>query len=371
MKSKRAFLNQSDLAAISDALRELYAHTDARSLPYCIVRLVRKLIPANSAAFNSFDFRTGQASLAHDHGPEGDKYFPALQDRIQEHPMIVARLTGQWRDGSVALSDCMSQAKFHRHPLYDEFFRPLGIERQLGLIVEDKEYGFTAACLQRDGKDFSTRDQTVLTFLQPHIIQAFKNASDMTALRMESGGLKGLVNLTDAGAAWLSNSGKIEWMSSKAELWLNEYFGEHKQGAQRTRLPGRLAEWVKMQRMAQESNSSLGWRAEWTITRERGDLNVRWICEQPGHGYLILSERRRNSSPERLRALGLTSREAEALYWIAEGKSNAEIGVLMGISVRTVAKHLEQMFPKLGVESRLQAAMLANETGGQSEETDG
>lgn len=57
--------------------------------------------------------------------------------------------------------------------------------------------------------------------------------------------------------------------------------------------------------------------------------------------------------------LALTSREAEVLIWIARGKSNRDIADILNISPRTVNKHLEQIFTKLGVENRASAAALA------------
>ncbi|WP_372399127.1 response regulator transcription factor [Azospirillum sp. HJ39] len=60
--------------------------------------------------------------------------------------------------------------------------------------------------------------------------------------------------------------------------------------------------------------------------------------------------------------LGLTAREAEVLLWIANGKPNRDIGEILGISPRTVNKHLEQVFTKLGVENRASAAALAIRT---------
>jgi DNA-binding NarL/FixJ family response regulator len=57
--------------------------------------------------------------------------------------------------------------------------------------------------------------------------------------------------------------------------------------------------------------------------------------------------------------LSLTTREAEVLIWIARGKSNRDISDILGISPRTVNKHLEQIFTKLGVENRASAAALA------------
>jgi DNA-binding response OmpR family regulator/DNA-binding CsgD family transcriptional regulator len=57
--------------------------------------------------------------------------------------------------------------------------------------------------------------------------------------------------------------------------------------------------------------------------------------------------------------LQLTGREAEVLLWISRGKSNREIGEILHISPRTVNKHLEQVFVKLGVENRASAAARA------------
>jgi DNA-binding NarL/FixJ family response regulator len=59
------------------------------------------------------------------------------------------------------------------------------------------------------------------------------------------------------------------------------------------------------------------------------------------------------------RQLRLTAREAEVLLWIGRGKSNRDISEILGISPRTVNKHLEQVFEKLGVENRASAAALA------------
>ena len=61
-------------------------------------------------------------------------------------------------------------------------------------------------------------------------------------------------------------------------------------------------------------------------------------------------------------AFALTSREAEVLLWISRGKANRDIGEILNISPRTVNKHLEQVFVKLGVENRSAAAAMAVRT---------
>ena len=75
---------------------------------------------------------------------------------------------------------------------------------------------------------------------------------------------------------------------------------------------------------------------------------------------LVMSE---SSDETTIEALGLafrlTAREAEVLYWVVQGKTNRDIGDILGTSPRTVHKHLEHVFEKLGVETRTAAAGLA------------
>ncbi|WP_327796198.1 response regulator transcription factor [Acidocella facilis] len=63
---------------------------------------------------------------------------------------------------------------------------------------------------------------------------------------------------------------------------------------------------------------------------------------------------------DRLQArVKLTRRETEVLLWLARGKSNRDIAQSLNVSDRTVNKHLEQIYPKLGVETRTSAVAIA------------
>jgi DNA-binding NarL/FixJ family response regulator len=66
-------------------------------------------------------------------------------------------------------------------------------------------------------------------------------------------------------------------------------------------------------------------------------------------------------SPKPLEDLGLSPREAEILFWVAQGKTNAEIGLILHISPATAKKHLEHIFDKLGTENRATASLRAIE----------
>ena len=66
---------------------------------------------------------------------------------------------------------------------------------------------------------------------------------------------------------------------------------------------------------------------------------------------------RRAENP--LSSLGLTARETEVLSWVAQGKTNYEIGVMLSACTGTICKHVEHILCKLDVKNRTAAAILA------------
>lgn len=91
---------------------------------------------------------------------------------------------------------------------------------------------------------------------------------------------------------------------------------------------------------------------------------ILWVCNECGSPSISVPE-----------SIGLTKRQTEILAWIAVGKTNKEIGAILVISWRTVQKHLEQIYRKIGVKTRTAAlALVVNlnmvtEVGGQPLET--
>lgn len=94
-----------------------------------------------------------------------------------------------------------------------------------------------------------------------------------------------------------------------------------------------------------------------------GILLVRRFATKDGDplNVVYLGEEHAPPGPAELVALGLTPRQAEVLYWIAQGKTNAETSIILGTSPRTIDKHVEQLLERLGVENRLAAAAKAND----------
>ena len=92
-------------------------------------------------------------------------------------------------------------------------------------------------------------------------------------------------------------------------------------------------------------------------------LTVRRFTE-PGRDdvvVLALEEEHAPPGPGALLALGLTPRQAEVAYWVAQGKTNPEIAVILGASPRTIDKHMERILPRLGVENRASLIVATSE----------
>jgi DNA-binding NarL/FixJ family response regulator len=98
-----------------------------------------------------------------------------------------------------------------------------------------------------------------------------------------------------------------------------------------------------------------------TITDGTKPMEIKYISENDNDEYLLrLIDLERPSEQQTLQdAFELTLRESEVLVWLARGKSNSEIALILDISPRTINTHLVQIFRKLSVENRTSAAIQA------------
>jgi len=94
-----------------------------------------------------------------------------------------------------------------------------------------------------------------------------------------------------------------------------------------------------------------------------GDLRIERVPAPEGKDCVLLALHvaQPPASFRDLLSLGLTPRETEILYWIAQGKTSPEAGLILGISMNTVKKHVQNILPKLGVETRFAAALAASD----------
>ncbi len=142
---------------------------------------------------------------------------------------------------------------------------------------------------------------------------------------------------------------RLVWQTALARRWLPVYFDvppDH--------LPRPLHTWLQAAAAGQDSRPLVVSRA---ASRLVCSLQGRTLDED---WLVVLREVSDAATIEAtMQAFGLTLRESEVLYWVVKGKTNRDIGDILGSSPATVKKHLEHVYAKLGVETRTAAAGMA------------
>jgi len=148
----------------------------------------------------------------------------------------------------------------------------------------------------------------------------------------------------------VAEDGSVLWSTPQAGRLLAG-LGDDASGARE--LPARARDWLR--------GCLSGAAQPLTLTdRDGAAYALSFIGRTPDEILLRLSRDALAAGVERLRArLPVTGREAEVLLWLSRGKSSRDIGEILGLSHRTVTKHLEGIYAKLGVENRTAASIIA------------
>lgn len=151
-----------------------------------------------------------------------------------------------------------------------------------------------------------------------------------------------------------ASDGQLLWQTPLARRLLADYLNA---GDEET--PPRLRQWLQEIELARrEQREAPALLAQKDHGRLLASLHVQPGSE--GEWLVVLREENDGAAIEALiTAFRLTRREAEVLYWLCLGKTSKDIGDIVGASPRTVNKHLEHVYQKLGVETRTAAANLA------------
>ena len=144
---------------------------------------------------------------------------------------------------------------------------------------------------------------------------------------------------------------RVSWQTPLARKLLARFLGERAGPV----LPEALADWARVQARAR----TLGEPVLDHVLVEGTHRLTLTLHEDTGDGEWMVVMREASDAGA-IEAMGiafrLTAREAQVLYWVVQGKTNRDIADILGMSPRTVNKHLEHVFGKLGVETRTAAA---------------
>lgn len=350
----RTSVSAMDVERLVNAADSLASLGSLEALRQRAVDIVAELVESTMVAWNEVDLDGREIDAVISPPPnqftpqEQDAMGAAFIEHVADHPVIA--YYRRTRDGRpYAISDFLSAAAFHQTGIYRHFYRHLGAEDQLSFVLPDP-YLIIGIALNRARRGFSARDRQVCNLLRPHLVQAYRSVEaatrmkHMTSTFQLAGAERGL------GFIHLDAEGKPYETSLSAHSILHRFFDLHTTSS----LPEEISGWLARDR----SRTS---PAELVLFRSDGRRLIVHRAPAPSGDLLLLSEQTKHSLD--VRKLGLTAREAEVLALVREGLATKRVASALGISPRTVDKHIQHALDKLGVRTRMQAIALIDHAG--------
>jgi DNA-binding NarL/FixJ family response regulator len=152
----------------------------------------------------------------------------------------------------------------------------------------------------------------------------------------------------------VNSIGKIMWATPQAQKLLSDTLSPDSDDVV---LPDPIPQWLDRARKGKAGSKT----AFMAALPGNEQLRLQYMGKLGANEFLLrLAKDSSTETPAEFSSeLGLTTREGEVLSWLSKGKTNRDIAQILGLSPRTVDKHLEQIYSKLGVENRTAAAAIA------------
>jgi DNA-binding CsgD family transcriptional regulator len=358
---KMETLKWSDQRKIAEFVRGLYGLNSVQVIAQQVVQGMDALIGCNSPWVVHTDRRIESLNVwAENVGADLFRLASTAWALRHEHPGI--RYHHIHRGRAVAIADLVPLRQWKKAGIYNEVFSKLGMQEQLAASFPFAFPDMAGVILNRTRRTFTQRDRIVLDILRFHISEACKTAKMHAAIPSPEL-VDMLESLVGGNIIILDTTGTVQFCSDIAQDCLKAFFPKEKpfNGV----LPLTVETWVRRE-IAAFGTDKLAVRLPQPLNVLRGDrsLNIRLAStrNRTVH-FLVLRSEDPISELKKLSALGLGSRATEVLYWLAKGKTNGEIGIILGARPRTIEKHVEGILGKLGVENRVAAALVATNGG--------
>ncbi|MGE5524866.1 MAG: helix-turn-helix domain-containing protein [Rhodospirillaceae bacterium] len=356
---------QHDFDDLLDFVAALYDHRPSEGYADRAMESLLKIIPADRVVYGVYEIERQAARLSmqptvvRPSGSDTPTALSRLEHSFSSHPLF--RYFLQTGDGRAQkTTQALTRADFQRHCRADAYVRELGAKYELGIFFSTGPGAVTVVLLLRHQRDFTERERGLMNRLYPHLVQAFRHVASLDRYCRGMDELVDMLEGPTSSVVVLAGDGRIRRWSNQAKTWIARYC--------RTpfplcgdRLPQCFASWYRRQvdRMTCE-RSVTQTRDVLVVEKEGRQLSVQFIPDYLRDEHLLLLNEKRCDTPWRaLSEYGLTPRESEVLAWVAKGKTNAEVGAILEMSNRTVQKHLEHIYQKLGVETRTTATIRA------------
>jgi len=283
-------------------------------------------------------------------------HYEALDAHLAEHPFTPRILSAQGGD-LLTTAEFDPDTPLDQLGVYHDFYRHLGIRHQI-MLVHSLGHPYVLGLSFNRDKPYTDEERCLVESLRPHLLGAYDH---WRALRRAQGAEDQMLQTMEelsTGLVLLDSDGKVRRWTCRAEALLETYFDVARRA--RAALPSALARRVRA-RIAQHAQTTTPDKGAALAPMARGRLTARLIRqEQPDGWALILEEARAAPTAELLQDhFGLSPRRANVLHLLGQGKTNTQIGAALGISPRTVGKHLEHIYRALDVDSRAAAVARA------------
>ncbi len=343
-------LTSKDVQAFNAAVLELHATQTMEEFSAHITDAMRSVMCGEVCAVNWIDRRTTIAlsTIYHPAAPVAEEINTLAQT-------LIATQTPFWlncADEPQAASHHMSRTEWRKRDIHwacrqvdkEEFICfdiHLTSTLMLSLAEMRGRYGM-----------YSPAERLKLKLLGPHIQQIYHRLAAQTGLALGSHR-----NLRVAQTTVSMVALKCEWTPAARDL-----LADYGVVVFLDLLPDIIREWFVVQQLAleQPSETSKG-VTPLQIHRGSRQLGIHLMRSPRTRTYrLVMQEKEAIDENDALfQGLGLSPRESEVLYWLAQGKSNPEIAIILSVSTGTVGRHLENIYPKLGLENRYAAGLMA------------
>jgi DNA-binding CsgD family transcriptional regulator len=347
-------LKSSDLRKAIAFLNEYCVATETDDYTQRVLEGLHHLIDSDQWALGEFSPSDGAVSAVVTVEPK-DFWLPSMESFVLLGG-VQAHLN--WygsRDTAMRLSDVMTRRELHQHKLYPDFYKLIGAEDALFTLFDAGCAMFLGSTL---GTTVSNENKELFDLLVRPVAHNLKNVRALARLEQSRELITDALETAYPSVVVADLKGKIQAEARTARELLLTYFKAEAFGDS---LPKRLMQFAATQRarltqLGKEGSSSQELRLE----RDSHHLIVAVAIQSSGYIFSLHEE---STSPriDYLQRLGLSKREAEVLDYVAMGKTNPEIAIILDISRLTVGKHMERILLRLGVETRTAAAAAAIE----------
>ena len=324
---------QTNDEALSRALLHLYNMPQGVNFFEQVLHLMKDHVPFLVSGYSMIDIKTKVLDMKRlqNHGEDDVSNLSELRKYVLSHPLRDVCYYNN-RGPVVGTIDLLSEKEWKKTPLYNEVHRPLGLvhDTSMRFYIGSQCVSF-AFC---DTQPLAQEYYHFLNLVAPHLAPAYKTFNLQR---------KDVLDDLPEHVVVLSKNNRMKELSPSAAALLRKYYPTKKRD--RRQLPDDVWRWFLHEVHKEEKSQPL------IARRPESRLSMSLLRTATGH-LIVLKESVEEDPRNILSRMGLTKREAEVILWVSQGKQNAEVAGILGISVGTVRKHMEHILHKLQCGTR-------------------